>query len=460
MKRLIAILTFTLSVWTTLIAQDTETIYVCEGGVAIYNGRNYTAGTYTIRRSGQNDLTLIVLNATRYSFTQTDTIYKGDTYLYKGRKRTFNTVGVQQWNDSLLTIHGCDSVIHHQLTVLARPTTYATYNLHICQGDSIEVAGRWYHTNSSNAITLRGANYLGGDSIVTFRVIVHQQVEVTYSLTINEGTAKQWYFHRLSNLKAGTYRLTSANLLKTQYGCDSVEVLMLTVLPRTYGNDTIHLCQGQTAEYKGKTYDQTGNYDIQLTNHKGGDSILTLTVIVHPLYHTNASQTITYGDTVLLSDTVYANLLPGFYTFTRHRTTRYGCDSTITLDVEVRKARQTISWNDMRDTLATEHYYTLKATASSSLPITYEITDEGKAELLENQIHTLAPGYAAVTALQYGNELFEAAQPNRKQFVILRATGIEQIVNQTTNSCKILLNGQLYISNGKQLYNAHGIRVR
>lgn len=444
----------------TLHAVVRETIYVCEGGVASYNGRSYTAGTYTIRQSGQEDIILTVLSAPRYNYAVADTIYKGETYMYKGRLRTFNSVGTTQWNDTLLTIHRCDSIIRHSLTVLARPTTYARFDLHICEGDSVQVAGKWYKTNGSNSMTLRAGNHLGGDSVITFRIYVHKPVIVTSYLTIKEGTSKQWYFHRLSTLSPGTHYLTSANMLHSVYGCDSIEVLYVTVLPRTYGVDTVHLCSNESVEYHGKTYSKTGDYTVLLTNSQGGDSVVTYSVRVHPAYDFRQTYYFPYSESFTLGDSTYTNLAPGYYDLLHAAHTHYGCDSIVRISLTVAKAPQTILWEDTPDTVFADRYIPLQAAATSALPVTLTIQTNGKAELQDNMLHTLAPGYATVTAEQDGNDFYLAAAPAEHRFVILRATDLPQTNNHTPIAQKILHNGHLYLTDGYHTYTANGILIQ
>ena len=447
-----------LAVSLVAMSQERETIYACEGGVAVYNGRNYTVGTYTVKRSGLPDLTLVVLSAKRYTITQKDTIYKGETFMYKGKLRTFNTIGTTEWNDTLSTIRQCDSLIRHSLTVIPRPVTYSAFDAHICAGDSVKVAGRWYKSNGSNSVTLRGSNHLGGDSVITFRIYVHEPVVVTDYLTIKQGTSKQWYFHRLSTLQPGTHYLTSADLLKTAYGCDSMEVLYVTVLPRTYGTENLSLCEGESADYHGQTFAKTGTYEVLLANRQGGDSVVTLHVQVHPSYKVQKAVTLGYDEPVCLCDTTYRELEPGQYAFRRLCRSRYGCDSLVSLDVTVQKAAQQIVWTAPFDTLSTGHTYTLNATASSSLPVTYTLSTNGKAELTpDGRLQTLAPGYASVTATQNGNDHYLSAKPVERRFVIIRYTDLQDAQQLSPQPRKIMRNGRLYIHSGNKTYNAAGI---
>ncbi|GEM_PF-1333810 len=453
-----------LQVSTAAYSQTRDTAYVCDGGIVNYNGRNYTAGTYTVRQQGQADIILSVINASRYTLTQKDTIYRGESFIYKGHRRSFNSAGTFTWTDSLLSVHGCDSVVNHTLTVKARPTTYAEFETHICKGDSVEVAGRWYKTNGSNSVTIRGGNYLKGDSIVTFRVYVHSAVEKVYYATIKQGEAKQWYFHRCSTLPAGTHRLTSANLLHTIYGCDSIEVMYLTVLPRTYGTDTLHLCQNNdgtyNGSYNGKTYTKATEDRHTLTNRAGGDSILTLTVMTHPRYTTRIDTTIYYGQTFTIADTTYKDLLPGEYDIKRTTTSIYGCDITIDARLTVSKARQTISFTTaLPDTLYLRQRIPAEAQASSGLPVTYEIDNTQNLEWsAENELRAIAPGYATLTVTQSGNELYLPADKKEKQFVIVSSTDLTAPIAIPT-PIKTIKNGRVIIIVNNKKYDLLGRTV-
>jgi Leucine-rich repeat (LRR) protein len=82
---------------------------------------------------------------------------------------------------------------------------------------------------------------------------------------------------------------------------------------------------------------------------------------------------------------------------------------TISYQVEVQKATQTIEFNlEVSDVLDTD-IIELTATSSSGLIVEYEV--EGPAIVFENEISFTGTGEVIVTAVQLGNNNYEAAEP-------------------------------------------------
>lgn len=468
MRRVLLILELVLCL--SVSAQDKlrDTAYVCSGGIVSYNGRNYTQGTYTVHRSGQPDLTLYVIEAARYNISLTDTIFTGESYIYKGALKTFSAVGTNRWTDNLLTVRGCDSIINHTLVVRARPTTTSSFEVHICKGDSALVAGRWYKTKGSHSVTLRGGNCLGGDSVLSFRVFVHTGVTVTDSVSVLEGTQRQWYFHRFSTLPVGRHRLTSSTLLHTVWGCDSLEVLYVTVLPRTSGRDTIHLCDGEQVEKYGMTFSAKGEYELHIPNSAGGDSTLTVLVSVHQPAEASVTATIVYGDTIALCDTVIRSLPVGQASFTRQCSTQWGCDSIVRVDLTVTKAPQHILWSDTRDTIAVGQAVPLDAYSTASQPVVYNVSPERLVSWAEDgSLVAAATGWLDVTAEAQESENYLPASAKRR-FVIVRTTALPETSapdereqgggKSSADAFKCLINGSFRIFSGGVWYDFTGRR--
>jgi len=463
MRRLLLILLCTLPLVTLAEEAVRDTVYACKDGLAQYNGRNYTPGTYTVRRTGQPDIILSVIETPRYNITVTDTIFVGDSYIYKGAPKTYSSVGTNRWTDELKTFRNCDSIVNHVLVVRARPTTTSTFEVHICKGDSAQVAGRWYKTKGSHSVTLKGANRFGGDSILSFRVYVHTSIVVTDSISVLQGTERQWYFHRFSDLPAGTHRLTSSTLLHTAYGCDSLEVLYVTVLPRTAGHDVLHLCDGEVVEKHGMTFSSNGDYELHIPNTAGGDSALSLSVRVHHPADTSISATIAYGDTITLCDTVLRELPVGTASFSRQCSTVWGCDSIVRLDLTVVKAKQHILWAATRDTVAVGHIIPLEATSTASLPVVYTVSPEHLVAWTDDgSLVAQAVGWLDVTAAVPEDDSYLPATATRR-FVIVRRTALPEVwdsAKSTADPFKCLIDGKLRIFSSGSWYDFTGREVR
>lgn len=235
------------------------------------------------------------------------------------------------------TIHGCDSTYVLHLTVLPRPTTYGADTLYTCSGESVVYEGKTYRRPTQEEVLLQEKNQFGGDSIVSLTVLVYPKMKLQTEKTIYVGTEETWQGYDLSQMAIGDTTLTAQ--YQTIHGCDSIYILQLHVLerPTTYGQDTLHLCQGDEAEYAGHVYAESMTDSILLEekNLLGGDSILVLEVIAHELMLTTEEMTIEEGDSIVWQGQDL-NLMPvGDTTLVAQYATIYGCDSTYVLYLTV-----------------------------------------------------------------------------------------------------------------------------
>ena len=115
--------------------------------------------------------------------------------------------------------------------------------------------------------------------------------------------------------------------------CDSVSYLHLTVKPTYHINIFDSICSGDTAWMGTNYYTSSGNYSITLMTMDGCDSVLNLSLVVHPKHHIVRYDTICSGDTTYLYNGTLAIYQSGIYT--ENLQTIYGCDSVTTLHVYV-----------------------------------------------------------------------------------------------------------------------------
>ncbi|MBR3408389.1 MAG: hypothetical protein IKG86_06075 [Paludibacteraceae bacterium] len=235
------------------------------------------------------------------------------------------------------TIHGCDSTYTLRLTVLPRPTTYGTDTLYTCSGESVTYEGKNYRRPTQEDVLLSVKNQFGGDSIVSLTVLVYPKMKLQTEKTIYVGAEENWQGYDLSQMAIGDTTLTAQ--YQTIHGCDSIYILQLHVQarPTTYGQDTLHLCQGDEAEYAGRVYTESMTDSILLEekNQLGGDSILVLEVIAHEVILTTDELTIEEGDSIVWQGQDLSLLPVGDTTLVAQYATMYGCDSTYVLYVSV-----------------------------------------------------------------------------------------------------------------------------
>ncbi|MFN4257171.1 MAG: hypothetical protein ACK4Q5_19395, partial [Saprospiraceae bacterium] len=121
--------------------------------------------------------------------------------------------------------------------------------------------------------------------------------------------------------QTGTF---TCNLTATG-GCDSVVTLNLQVLPSIQTNISQTICAGQSVNFCGIDRDQTGIFTCNLTAAGGCDSVVTLNLQVLPSIQTSISQTICAGNAVNFCgiDRDQTGI------FTCNLTAAGGCDSVV-----------------------------------------------------------------------------------------------------------------------------------
>lgn len=144
----------------------------------------------------------------------------------------------------------------------------------------------------------------------------------------------RWELPTETLLPAGTHTL---NLIfdataSALFDADTVAI-SLTVRPaRSYGEQTLYFCAGDSIQYYGVWYKQETTTQVIISNIAGGDSIIDLTVLSYPSYN------ITDGATICASELPYVwetetFTQAGSKTLTLQ--TINGCDSVVTFTLTV-----------------------------------------------------------------------------------------------------------------------------
>ena len=204
----------------------------CAGSSETYRGVEYSSeGTYEVPAEGATRDTLYVINVTvlQPSFGAEEmTIYVGEEIEWNGIALKDSTVGEHTVIYETTNVVGCDSTVTLSLTVLERPTTYGEYEAKICEGDSVEFAGKWYFEATQENVTLEEKNVFGGDSIVALTVTMLPVYAVEEKDTVVQDSIYEWQGETLTTSKLGTFEYTKE--YTTVEGCDSIITLYLTVV--------------------------------------------------------------------------------------------------------------------------------------------------------------------------------------------------------------------------------------
>ena len=193
----------------------------------------------------------------------------------------------------------------------------------ICEGSVYNENG--FNVSEAGTYTQSLQSVNGCDSIVTLTLNVNPVFNTSLTATICEGSAYTENGFNVS--EAGVYTLN----LQTVNGCDSVVTLNLNVNP-VYNTDLFaSICEGEVYNENGFNVNEAGTYTQTHTAANGCDSVVTLVVTTYPTFDTTITATINAGET-------YAEF--GFNeseagTYVQNLQTVNGCDSTITLILDV-----------------------------------------------------------------------------------------------------------------------------
>ncbi len=170
-----------------------------------------------------------------------------------------------------------------------------------------------------------------GDKTKTYTVHYHPAVTTQIADHICKGDSySQNGFTLPMQNNAGTFSFSNSYPLAN--GCDSVVELSLTVNPTYNTNVDLTICSSATYDFHGQIVDQPGTYYTTLTSKYGCDSTITLNLAVDSYYQVNLNEHICEGD---MSTT------PGFEgradagIDTLFLTATNSCDSLVVLFLEV-----------------------------------------------------------------------------------------------------------------------------
>lgn len=294
-------------------------------------GKNYIGGDSTVHVN-------IVINHATFG-TDTKTIVYGDDVEWNGVALKDSTVGTHTVLAVLTNVAGCDSIVTLTLTVNKQDTLNVPVDLTFCAGDSAEFRGKWYFSvEDSEEISAEGATR---DTLYVINVTVLQPSFVEEDMTIIVGTDTAWNGIALKDSTVGEHTVIyeTTNVA----GCDSIVTLTLTVNKM----DTLEVyypigfCAGDSAEFRGKWYYESGE-DTILVEDAIQDTLIYVTIAVLPEYLSELkADTLYVGDTLfieadtwylgeeLIADTIIVPTEAGEFDLTQTLKNESLCDSVI-----------------------------------------------------------------------------------------------------------------------------------
>ena len=337
--------------------------FICAGVPYKKHGFNFvkdTAGDYMFRYNGRTVLgcdSIIDIRLTAYpNYSKPSAwthlyswVCRGDVYSQNGfyvvTSRIPDSISVV--NDTLKykTIHGCDSVVHLQLTINDPVVKY--YSDSICLGDRYMANGFSVQPTSAGVFVYKNAliGKNGCDSVVFLALTVGQTYNIIYYDNVCEGEYYQKYGFSTIVTANGT-RLTHNYKSQRPNGCDSIITVFLTVHHPVHVAKTDTACETYT--WNGKVYTASGDYTYTHLDSNGCTQVDTLHLTVnHPIH---VAKTDTACETYTWNGKVYTT--SGDYTY-KHLDGN-GCTQVDTLHLTIHNpvhvaktdtACETYTWN-------------------------------------------------------------------------------------------------------------------
>ncbi len=153
----------------------------------------------------------------------------------------------------------------------------------------------------------------------------HEPFSQLNNVSICEGDSVEWQ---------GSYYTDSGVYIENYtdiYGCDSTYTLVLDVNPNYYEYEEQEICEGDSYFWQGEYYANAGNYTKNYNTVDGCDSIFELDLIVFPSYLFSENMSMCKGDTIEWQDYV---LTSGGTYYAEYETIN-GCDSSYILTLNL-----------------------------------------------------------------------------------------------------------------------------
>lgn len=299
-----------------------DTLSLCQGDSVLFNGQ-YLSATGDYDFMGQ---TAFGCDSIRHLHLEINPVFESfqATSICDGDSLWFNNQYISSagsYTENLVSMSGCDSILHLELTI--NPVFQTDLIAEICEGESY-IFGNDTLTSEGNFTQVLSSQYYC-DSVVNLALTVHPVQESYLNETICDGSVYDFFGTNLS--QAGSYQ----HILSSQYACDSTIHLDLSILPV----DTIEVyetfCEGESLTIEGQLISQSGIYTYQLTNASGCDSLRIYTVDVLPVDTTLIQVDLCANESfVYQSDTLS---MAGDYWYQYQN--QFACDSLVLLQIDV-----------------------------------------------------------------------------------------------------------------------------
>jgi len=296
----------------------------------ICQGQSFAFGTQTLSTAGNYTRTIPAANGCDSVITLTLTVSPNSTAslsatICQGQSYAFGTqtlTAAGNYTRTTQAANGCDSVI--SLTLTVRPNSTASLSAGICQGQSYVFGTQTLTVAGNYTLIIPAAN--GCDSVITLGLSVGTANITSITASICYGQTYLFGGNLLS--LSGQY---SDTISVSGALCDSIVRLQLTVVGALSQVITATICQGRSYLFGSQTLTSAGNYTRTIPASNGCDSVITLNLSVRP----NSSSVISVMLCEGQSFSFGAQILNTPGTYTRTLVASNGCDSVITLNLDL-----------------------------------------------------------------------------------------------------------------------------
>ena len=333
---------------------------ICENASFNFNGQILSEeGIYTAElQSVYGCDSIVVLNlsvGSEYRDTLEAHVCYGNAYTQYGFNiETATETGYHEQHTTAQ--NGCDStsVLHlivHELNTTELNATLCLGEYYRLNGFNVQATKVGDTTHTRIVPTMYGC-----DSTVVLHLTVNPTSTVALSDEICAGNRYELNGFDTLFTEAGVYTLVNHD--PNVYGCDSATTMTLTVWPNLQAEIEEYICFNGSYDFNGTTLTEAGTYVDTLTTIHGCDSIITLTLNIYP------------ENVTVLSDTACVTYTWNNETYTetgeyiQHFTDVNGCDSTVTLNLVINTADTmeisdtacvTYTWNDVTYTTSGDY---------------------------------------------------------------------------------------------------------
>lgn len=281
---------------------------ICSGTSFSFSGLIlFTSGDYSVTlqaEDGSDSVIVLSLSVVPYFIKPfTELRCAGDTVFFSGDTLTQSGI----YTDTLTASGGCDSVIVLTLSFVSFFQTPFTET--ICYGDTAWMNQVAYTASGIFRDTLSARG--GCDSILILNLtVLPPAVDYIYD-SLCAGHIYEFNGQIIDDGGVYTASFTSVN------GCDSTAILILDILPASYGILDIQICSGETYLFNDSLLTESGFYYQIFPGANGCDSFAYVSLTILPQIQLNLNAVLCPGESFLfngeqLTQTgTYSTVIPG-----------------------------------------------------------------------------------------------------------------------------------------------------